>query len=65
MFEDMIKAETAAEMLGVTKATLATWRKKKIFLPYYRIGGVIRYKPEDVEAFKNQCLKPIMPEGDE
>lgn len=42
----------AAAILGVVPKTLAVWRSTKRYpLPYIRIGGRVRYRLGDVEAF--------------
>ncbi len=42
----------AAERLGVRVQTLAVWRTTgRYSLPYLRCGRLIRYKPEDVDAW--------------
>lgn len=39
-------------MLGVPTSTLAVWRSTgRVQLPYIKVGGHVRYKPEDIEAF--------------
>jgi excisionase family DNA binding protein len=51
-FQDLqlLRAEDVARILKVAKVTPYAWaRKNKI--AYYRIEGVIRFKPEDLKAF--------------
>lgn len=46
----------AANRIGVTPGTLATWACCPIKceqLPFYRSGGKVEYLESDVEAFKN------------
>lgn len=41
-----------AEILGVTVATLATWRCTKRYpLPYVKTGRLVRYREADVLAY--------------
>lgn len=41
-----------AEYLSIQPETLAHWRcRGSVDLPYFKIGGKIRYKLEDVENF--------------
>ena len=48
----LIKEEVAAERLDVKPGTLKIWRCTKRYpLPYVKIGGAVRYRPEDIEAF--------------
>ena len=43
--------ETAA-YLGIEPQTLCAWRSTARFaLPYIKVGRLVRYRPEDVEAF--------------
>jgi len=43
----------AAEELGLSEATLATWRCRKLRdLVFYRIGRRVFYELADVQAFK-------------
>ena len=39
-----------AEMLGVHEMTVYRWCQKKT-LPHYKIGGSLRFKREDIEAW--------------
>ena len=42
----------AADYLGVKPQTLCAWRcTKRYSLPYIKVGRLVRYRPEDVEAF--------------
>jgi hypothetical protein len=50
-FNRLSPAETA-NILGVTKGTLAVWRcTKRYYLPFVRIGRKVFYRAEDVSAF--------------
>ena len=41
-----------ADRLGIGVDTLSAWRcLKRYDLPWIRVGRLIRYRPEDVEAF--------------
>ena len=41
-----------AEILGVSKQTLAVWRCEQRYpLPYVKVGSRVRYRPADVERF--------------
>lgn len=49
---DRIDAKQAAELIGVSSATLATWRcTKKEQIPYYKIGNKVFYKTEHILAW--------------
>ena len=42
----------AADYLGLNHKTLTTWRTNKRYnLPFIKVGRLVRYRPEDVEAF--------------
>lgn len=41
----------AARLLGLSPATLDRWRCEKAHLPYYKIGGAIRYRRSELEEF--------------
>jgi len=42
----------AAKFLGLRPCTLADWRRKgKHNLPYIRIGGRVRYRIDDLQAW--------------
>lgn len=66
-----ITEEQAAQILGVSRITLRTWRRRDIMLPYYRIGErTIRYHYKDVAAFKIKRSRAVLhnpkrkPKGD-
>ena len=48
----LMSPEQVAEYLGLEVETLNVWRcTKRYDLPYSKIGRLVRYRPEDVEAF--------------
>ena len=48
----LLKPQHAAEMLGISKSTLARWRQQGIGPTYIRYEtGRILYDPEDIELF--------------
>ena len=48
----MLRTEQAAEILGVTKSTLESWRcRGGVPLPFVRYGRAIRYRQEDLDRF--------------
>lgn len=49
--KEWLTPKEVAALFGVTPKTLHVWHKTG-FLPRYRIGGVVRYKSEDVEQAK-------------
>lgn len=49
---ELLDPQQVADWLGVKKTTLAIWRSEKTYrLPYVEVGGRIKYKLTDVEAF--------------
>jgi excisionase family DNA binding protein len=46
-----LNTEQAADYLGTTRSTLADYRTKKNGPPYYKVGGIIRYKQADLDAW--------------
>jgi predicted site-specific integrase-resolvase len=52
MTDRLLTPRQAGEVLGVSPATLATWRWRGVpRLPYVRVGRLIRYRPSDITAF--------------
>ena len=50
--------EQVAEILGVSKQTLAVWRCEQRYpLPYVKVGSRVRYRPADVERFLERRAK--------
>jgi len=48
----LLPPEEAAAMLGVTPGTLTVWRRTGRYpLPFVKVGRLVRYKIEDVQAF--------------
>ncbi len=48
---DFVEAPAAAEAVGVSASTLASWRARRQHLPFYRIGRRVFYKRTDLDAF--------------
>ncbi len=54
----LLTPQTVSKLLGVTQHTLAVWRCSKRYpLPYVKVGGLVRYRASDVEAFIASNLK--------
>jgi excisionase family DNA binding protein len=52
--DNLITTEEAAKMLGTTRATIDTWRCKKLYpLPHVKIGASVKYRRSDVLEFIN------------
>ncbi|MNN91157.1 Helix-turn-helix domain protein [compost metagenome] len=53
--ENLLTPEQAAQMLGLSVKTLATWRSTgRHSLPYIRCGGRIRYRRDDLATWLDQ-----------
>lgn len=50
-----------SEILGIPEGTLQYHRFKKIGLPFVKVGGLVRYRKEDVDAYLEANLQA--PEG--
>jgi len=49
---NLMTPEQVAEYLGIEVETLNVWRcTKRYNLPYTKIGRLVRYRADDVEAF--------------
>lgn len=48
----MITTKEVASELGVDPWTVWNWRKNGRGPKYIRVGGQVRYRREDIEAFK-------------
>ncbi len=51
--EQLINTEQVAQVLGVSKAIVANWRRTKVRggPPFVLVGGQARYRPSDLEAW--------------
>jgi len=46
----------AADVIGVSPATLTTWRcTKRVSVPYIKLGGKVLYDETDLLAFLESC----------
>ena len=56
--DENMTPEQAARLLNVKPGTLAVWRStKRVPLPFFRIGGQVRYQRSEIERFikDNSC----------
>ncbi len=55
---DMLNDEQAARRLGVSPATLRSWRCREIGPPFVKLGrgtqAPVRYNPDDLDEFMRQ-----------
>jgi excisionase family DNA binding protein len=55
--EKMLTTKEAAKRLGITEQTLRLWtQKKKVNLPYVKMGVAIRYRLSDIDDFINRSI---------
>lgn len=54
----MTTREVAA-FLGLSAGTLCVWRSQGKGPSYYKVGNAVRYKIDDVEAWKNENVKRV------
>jgi len=51
-----LNTREAAEYLGVTKATLETWRcTKRQNVPFYKVGSRVWYDRADLDVYLDTC----------
>ncbi len=51
----LLTPEEVGDLLGVTEHTLANWRcERRHNLPYVKVGRLVRYREEDVDAYIEQ-----------
>ena len=58
---ELLHPPQVAHELGVTVNTLAIWRHHHQGPAYLKIGGRVRYEPEDVARFKEACRRECDP----
>ena len=50
--EQLLTRDDVAQMLGVTRGTLAVWASTHRYdLPFVKVGRSVRYRARDVEAW--------------
>lgn len=57
MEEKLINIKTAAELLGVSPATLRNWDRDGVFKPVLTYGNHRRYKMSDILTFQKEGAK--------
>jgi hypothetical protein len=48
----LLETVHAADELGLSPRTLEGWRRRGEGPPYLKIGRRVKYRPEDIEAYK-------------
>ena len=52
MIEQLIDIKELSKLIGVQKPTLYHWVNRKS-VPYLKIGGLVKFKPSEVEQWMN------------
>jgi predicted site-specific integrase-resolvase len=55
--QHLLETVHAADQLGLSPRTLEGWRRRGEGPPYLKIGRRVKYRPEDIEAFKATRLQ--------
>ncbi len=63
---DFLKSPQVAAILGVSGATLASWRNRGVGPTYVRFGRAVRYAPVDVHAWAltRRVVPRVVPKPD-
>jgi predicted DNA-binding transcriptional regulator AlpA len=57
----LLETVHAADELGLSPRTLEGWRRRGEGPPYLKIGRRVKYRPEDIEAYKAARLCANLP----
>lgn len=61
---DNLTPQQASTFLNVPDTTLAVWRSThRVVLPYFKLGGHVRYRRNDLEAFIAANMRCAVTEG--
>ena len=55
----LLNEKEVSTRLGVKISCLRRWRHERRELPFVRVGRLVRYAPENVEAFIASNLQPV------
>ena len=55
--EHLLSEKEAADKLGLSPSTLRNWRWKGEGPAHLKLGGAVRYRPEDLQGFLLRNLK--------
>lgn len=50
--DDYLTEQDVANRFRVSVSTVKSWRRRSLGPVYYKIGGAVRYKPEDVDSYE-------------
>ena len=59
-YDHLLTPQEVADLLNMSALTLRDWRRKRINLPYVRIGNLPRYKMGEIEAFIDARTREVM-----
>jgi predicted DNA-binding transcriptional regulator AlpA len=59
--ERLLKTKEADEELGLSPRTLEGWRRRGKGPPYLDLGRLVKYRIEDIEAYKAARLRADQP----
>ena len=58
-FERLLTPREVADRLTIAEHTLALWRAERRHLPFIKIGRLVRYSEDEVEAFIEKSAQDI------
>ena len=58
-FERLLTPSEVADRLTIAEHTLALWRTDRRHLPYIKIGRMVRYSEDEVEAFIDRSARDV------
>jgi excisionase family DNA binding protein len=53
-----VSEKEAASYLNVSLSTMRRWRRKKVGPAFYRVGDVLRYSQDALDAFVHRHTEP-------
>jgi DNA-binding transcriptional MerR regulator len=57
----LLETVDVAVQLGLSPRTLEGWRRRGEGPPYIKVGRLVKYRPEDIEAYKIARLRANLP----
>ena len=57
--ERLLTPSEVADRLAVAEHTLAVWRVDRRHLPFIKIGRMVRYSEDEVEAFIDRSARDV------
>ena len=57
--ERLLTPSEVADRLTIAEHTLALWRANRRHLPYIKIGRMVRYPEDEVEAFIERSARDV------